>query len=149
MKKRLVIVLIILLLMCVGSFGVFKLAKGNDNNKNNFEDDNKRGNTTISESKIINLLENMEQDEYKVEDLTFKDATVFVNDGKDSFEATLLCDNARDNLSIEVNLYDKAKKKIKTLDFKLKDITEKDERILFCFVDENLFNVYSFDVEVK
>lgn len=146
MKKRLIVVLIILLLMCVGSFGVFKLAKGDDNN---VKDDNKRGNTTISESKVINLLENVEQNEYKVEDLTFKDVTVFVNDGKDSFEATLLCDNARDTLSIEVNLYDKDKKKIKTLDFKLKDITEKDERILFCFVDENLFNVSSFDVEIK
>ena len=148
MQKKLVVILIILLLLCAGSFGVFQLAK-DDDRKNNIEDDNNRGNKTISESKIINLLDNMKQDEYKVKDLTFKDVNVFVNEGKDSFEATLLCDNARDNLSIEVILYDKDKKKINTLDFKFKDIAEKDERILFCFVDENLFNVYSFEVAVK
>jgi len=141
MKKKIILFIIILLLIGAGAFAVFNFSK-------NAEDDNKDV-ETIGEDIIIDLLSNMDMDEYELEDLILKDVQVFVGDGKDYFQATLLCENAREKLNLEIDLYNKEGKKVDTLNFELLDILENDERNLFCFVDKDLFDSYSFKVKIK
>ena len=117
MKKKLLILVIVFLLMCIGSFDVFNLTKEKKNNK-----DTNDGNMTISEDIQIHLLENMELDEYEVEDLIFKDVLISVSEGKDSFQATMMNKNARDKLKLEVILYNKEGKKVETLEFEFLDL---------------------------
>lgn len=144
MKKKLLILVIVFLLMCIGSFVVFKLTKEKKNNK-----DTNDGNMIISEDIQIHLLENMELDEYEVEDLIFKDVLISVSEGKDSFQATMMNRNARDKLKLEVILYNKEGKKVETLEFEFLDLEENDERSVFCMTDSDLYDSYSFKVKVK
>lgn len=144
MKKKILILVIVLLLMGVGSFVIFNLTKEDKDNKEKND-----GNMTISEDIQIHLLENMELDEYEVEDLVFKDVLVSVSDGKDSFQATMLNKKARDKLNIEIILYNKEGKKVETLEFELLDLLENDERSVFCMTDSDLYDSYSFKVKVR
>lgn len=144
MKKKILILVIVLLLMGVGSFVIFNLTKEDKDNK-----DKNDGSMTISEDIQIHLLENMELDEYEVEDLVFKDVLVSVSGGKDSFQATMLNKKARDKLNIEIILYNKEGKKVETLEFELLDLLENDERSVFCMTDSDLYDSYSFKVKVR
>lgn len=144
MKKKILIIIMICLLMGLGSFIVFNLAKNDNDDK-----DKNNGIMTVSEDIEIYLLDNMEMDEYKVEDLTFKNVKISVSDGNDSFQATMLSENARDELKLEIILYNKEDKKVDTLEFELSNIEENDERSLFCMVDSDLYDSYSFKVRVR
>lgn len=145
MKKKILMLVVIVLLMSLGSFAVFKVVKINNNKLEEKQSDV----LTISEDIVIDLLANMNKEEYIVDDYIFRDVNVLINKEKDCFEATLVSKKAVEKVHIEIILYDEDDKKIKILNFDFTNLTENDERYLVCFVDEDLIDVHYFKVKLS
>ena len=143
MKNKIFIIGVVVVL------GIISIVYLNDNDDVSINENQRRSieEIDISDENVnIDFMANMEIDEYINNDFLIKD--VKINDGyfEGVFVSTI--QEELELLKLEIIFYNKNKREIGKINFELDKIIEGEERDLFCLLDFDYRDCYSFEAKL-
>ena len=143
MKNKIFIIGVVVVL------GIISIVYLNDNDDVSINESQRRGIEEIvvsDENVSIDFMVNMEIDEYISNDFVIKDAKI-----NDSYFEGVFVSTIREELELlrlEVIIYNKNKREIGKVNFELDNVVEGQERDLFCLLDFDYRDGYSFEAKL-